>query len=257
MKKYISAIFFRGYRNIGKVIIVLILFILGITTMFVPEYSNSNSVDGFPEDKVVDVEKIEDVLHNNDEFSKYVNEIEFTGRSEYWGKSQGFTRTGYFLDINVESNNSFKGLSNENKFHVMKSMIEEIEENDDYTYTGSHDVYKFGEITLMVDEGKDTYSMHFLDEWEEHQYGLEINDDETYRPEREQKKYEKVNAKIEKEEQEKEIYDYMEFLYKEITNNGQNYVPEVHDSEIDELTSEKFDISESEANRIYLKYKTK
>lgn len=49
----------------------------------------------------------------------------------------------------------------------------------------------------------------------------------------------------------------MEKVYIEITNNGMDYIPEIHDPKVDRITSDKFDISASEANRIYLKYKIK
>jgi len=73
------------------------------------------------------------------------------------------------------------------------------------------------------------------------------------------------NSRISKDQEEKkerdkkevEIYNFMESVYREITNNGVDYVPEIHDPEVDRITSEEFDISGSEANRIYLKYKTK
>ena len=63
--------------------------------------------------------------------------------------------------------------------------------------------------------------------------------------------------KKEKDKKEVEIYNFMESVYREVTNNGMDYVPEIHDSEVDRITSEEFDISEGEANRIYLKYKNK
>src|SRR5699024_1060047 len=69
------------------------------------------------------------------------------------------------------------------------------------------------------------------------------------------------NSRISKDQEEKkerdkkevEIYNFMESVYREITNNGVDYVPEIHDPEVDRITSEEFDISGSEANRIYLK----
>lgn len=49
-----------------------------------------------------------------------------------------------------------------------------------------------------------------------------------------------------------EIYDYMVQLYNELTNNGENYVPEIHDEQVSKLASEKYGISEEEADRIYI-----
>lgn len=211
-------------------------------------------IEGFPEDKKVEVNIYKDLLMNDDEFSEYVEGVEFTGRSEDWGVSQGMRRTAYFLDINIESNANFESLSNEEKFYSLKSIIEKIKELDDFSNAGRTQVYKFGKIILSIEDN--IYSMDFLDEWDEYKYGLVING-ETYRPEEEQKQYLKVNEEIEKEAREKEIYEYMDALYSQYTNNGENYVPEVHDPKVNEITSKAFGITEDEANRIYIKYSMK
>lgn len=57
----------------------------------------------------------------------------------------------------------------------------------------------------------------------------------------------------EKERFEKEVYQYMKDAYNQITNFGDNYVPEIHDPQVAELASKQFGISTSEAGSIYVK----
>lgn len=49
-----------------------------------------------------------------------------------------------------------------------------------------------------------------------------------------------------------EIYDFMVQSYNALTNNGENYIPEIHDGQVSKLASEKYGISEEEADRIYI-----
>lgn len=49
-----------------------------------------------------------------------------------------------------------------------------------------------------------------------------------------------------------DIYNFMENEFDRITNYGADYIPEIHDSQVLKNASEKFEISESEADRIYL-----
>lgn len=49
-----------------------------------------------------------------------------------------------------------------------------------------------------------------------------------------------------------DIYKFMVDSYNQITNYGENYVPEYHDAIVSKMASEKFGISNSEADRIYI-----
>ncbi|WP_341302289.1 hypothetical protein MHB44_08010 [Lysinibacillus sp. FSL H8-0500] len=49
-----------------------------------------------------------------------------------------------------------------------------------------------------------------------------------------------------------EIYEFMVQSYSALTNNGENYNPEIHDVQVSKLASEKYGISEEEADRIYI-----
>lgn len=72
--------------------------------------------------------------------------------------------------------------------------------------------------------------------------------------EREKREYiEQLNKEIE----EKKVYDFMKSAFNEITNYGDNYNPEIHDQLIAELASKEFGISVSEANDIYIKFAMK
>ncbi|SER09302.1 hypothetical protein SAMN04487944_101203 [Gracilibacillus ureilyticus] len=211
--------------------------------------SNNETVKGLPDDKELELENFRNVLYN-EKHSNYVTDIEFSGRKEDWGYSQGFKRTGYFLDITIDSTEKLDTLSNEEKFHLLRSMIDDIKANDDYSYAGKSDIFKLGKITLET-QGN-SYSMDILDEWDEHKYSLVINDVEIYRTDEQNNKFIQETKKNEEEKRREDIYRFMENKYSEITNQGEEYVPEIHDPIIDKMASEEFGISESEANRIYL-----
>lgn len=49
----------------------------------------------------------------------------------------------------------------------------------------------------------------------------------------------------------RDIYYYMNKLYSDLTKNGENYVPEIHDPQVDEYASERFNISIEQAGEIY------
>ena len=53
---------------------------------------------------------------------------------------------------------------------------------------------------------------------------------------------------------ETEIYNYMENEFNKITNYGESYNPETHDPIISKMAADKFGVSESEANQIYIDY---
>jgi hypothetical protein len=50
-----------------------------------------------------------------------------------------------------------------------------------------------------------------------------------------------------------EVYQYMMSAFDSITGNGENYVPEIHDSMVIRMAAQTFGISESEADQIFLK----
>jgi hypothetical protein len=50
-----------------------------------------------------------------------------------------------------------------------------------------------------------------------------------------------------------EVYQYMMSAFDSITGNGENYDPEIHDSMVIKMAAQKFGISESEADQIFLK----
>jgi hypothetical protein len=48
------------------------------------------------------------------------------------------------------------------------------------------------------------------------------------------------------------IYKYMKAQYEQLTNYGENYVPEIHDPQVAELAAKQFGISASVAGQIYI-----
>jgi hypothetical protein len=55
---------------------------------------------------------------------------------------------------------------------------------------------------------------------------------------------------------EQAVYDYMVNAYHVITNNGEEYDPELHDPMVANLASMQFNISEEEAQEIFVRYQT-
>jgi hypothetical protein len=42
--------------------------------------------------------------------------------------------------------------------------------------------------------------------------------------------------------------DYLKAAYDELTDKGENYIPEMHDHMVDEMAAQRFGITESQAN---------
>jgi hypothetical protein len=55
---------------------------------------------------------------------------------------------------------------------------------------------------------------------------------------------------------EQAVYNYMINAYQVITNNGEDYDPELHDPMVANLASIQFQISEEEAQEIFVRYET-
>jgi hypothetical protein len=55
---------------------------------------------------------------------------------------------------------------------------------------------------------------------------------------------------------EQAVYNYMINAYQVITNNGEEYDPELHDPMVANLASMQFNISEEEAQEIFVRYET-
>ncbi|UZD75322.1 hypothetical protein [Bacillus siamensis] len=84
-------------------------------------------------------------------------------------------------------------------------------------------------------------------------YQLEKNDEVIFDLEDEKEKRKENSSEEEAQSaNDQTIYNYMENEFNRITNNGENYTPEIHDSMVAELASEKFGITVDEANEIYV-----
>lgn len=49
------------------------------------------------------------------------------------------------------------------------------------------------------------------------------------------------------------IFDFMKQQYNILTNNDENYIPEVHDPQVAEIAAKRFGITAEEAGSIYEK----
>ncbi|WP_342048760.1 hypothetical protein [Bacillus sp. OTU530] len=54
---------------------------------------------------------------------------------------------------------------------------------------------------------------------------------------------------------EEEIYEYIQNQFDILTNNGENYVPEIQDPQVIKLASKHFRMSEDKIDEIYIKMK--
>ncbi|MFB4471849.1 hypothetical protein ACDI16_02625 [Oceanobacillus caeni] len=213
---------------------------------------SGETVKGFPDTVLIDVDDYRTALNDNKEFSKYVEEVKFIGEVD-----ENISTLNYFLDVVVKANNDFESLSKEDIYHLMFSMVKEIEDEPTFEIEDTDTRNLTFLRNLVLSTSDNNYVMgikHYKEEYS-YKYELVINDSEVYRPEKEQELNLKANATEQKEAEERKIYNYMESKYNEITNNGADYIPEIHDPMVDKMVSKKFDITENEANRIYLEFK--
>lgn len=79
---------------------------------------------------------------------------------------------------------------------------------------------------------------------------------ESIAPERIEKKpsTEVRTSEVEHANNEEEIYYYMKAKFDLLTNDGESYDPEIHDSIVSNAASLQFGITPSEATSIYIRY---
>ena len=60
------------------------------------------------------------------------------------------------------------------------------------------------------------------------------------------------NNNLEEQVNKQEVYDFMEKKFNSITNYGETYIPEIHDSMVAEIAAEHFGITQEEADAMYI-----
>lgn len=165
-----------------------------------------------------------------------------------------------YIEANsIENISELEERFNEVDFSFIK---EKYNESINYTYF-NNDSMNAGDLELAVANSLNGETRHTSAAIKSF---LEINR-ELLTPELEEKIYTSETEMItvreeaaniaqqeewDREREERKIYQAMKGAFNDLTNFGDNYIPEVHDNLIAEAASELFGISIAEANRIYI-----
>lgn|GEM_PF-6366278 len=155
-------------------------------------------------------------------------------------------------DLNI-FNNSLKSEDFDyvtQKYNTALNQIYFIE-NDDETYNLDEIIKNLNTKDAMLEDGFSEYSKIIKEI---------VNNDVSKKLFTEEynqikiaydKKMEEFSAELDKEIEEKKIYDFMEDTFNQLTNYGDTYVPEIHDPQVAELAAREFGITAEKANAIY------
>ncbi|WP_424162203.1 hypothetical protein ACPA1T_19560 [Bacillus amyloliquefaciens] len=157
----------------------------------------------------------------------------------------------YDFKINLSMNKKFTQLSNKEKYKILYKVYELIEDKgfSSAISCGDKNICSVDEVHAKYKN--DDYTIDFKHVDSLHQ--LEKNDEVIFDLEDEKEKRKENSSEVEAQSADDQtIYNYMENEFNRITNYGENYTPEIHDSMVSELASEKFGITVDEANQIYV-----
>ncbi|SCB68919.1 Uncharacterized protein BWGO95_03068 [Bacillus mycoides] len=171
------------------------------------------------------------------------------------------------VNIQINVDERFSDLSNMEKYAVMNNTFKEIKGSFNHVSCGGNNSCRYKELQVLYDD--DTFVMDSFDEV------LIINDFENYSKrdykldidkEREKTKSanntDTVNSNNTSQNNEQYasngisytvIFDFMKQQYTILTNNDENYIPEVHDPQVAEIAAKRFGITAKEAGYIYEK----
>lgn len=153
----------------------------------------------------------------------------------------------YPVTIKVEAKEELSKLSEEELFYTLSNTVEYLHKQRLYLDCGNAECdYE----KLEVNSGNDKYSMEFVFYNIQENLTLIINDNKEI-------VWDDIKKKDSLTTLELNVYIWMKDKYNEITNFGENYVPEIHDPQVAKLASEKFNISVEKAGEIYEKIEMK
>lgn len=166
----------------------------------------------------------------------------------------------YLVDIIVRVKDSFNAVESKEKLSEMGSLYKNYLESD-YINCGSP-YCKAGRLVFITSTNE--YAVYNDYEVSSTSWPLVLETDGeisfTWEQLREENR--KIAEQKEKEKQENEpktngvsneiIYLYMKAAYDDLTNNGENYVPETHDPMIEKLAAKRFGITQEQAAKIYI-----
>ncbi|WP_273852323.1 hypothetical protein [Guptibacillus spartinae] len=181
-----------------------------------------------------------------DDLGSYVDEVSYE-----IGKKIENEDYDYSINFIIKAKDSFDQLENREKLGLMGAFYQGYL-HEGYVNCGSPEC-SWGNIVIktsnnayvsdgysMITNGKNKYT------WEELREGNGKLADQAEASKRaNESKTNGVSNDI--------IYKYMKSAYDDLTDNGANYIPEVHDPLVDEMAAQRFGITEAQANEIYIK----
>ncbi|MCU5331803.1 hypothetical protein [Bacillus wiedmannii] len=173
------------------------------------------------------------------------------------------------VNIQIHVDERFSDLSTMEKYEVLNNTFEKIMGSFNSVSCGENNSCRYQKLKVFYDD--DIYVMDIFDDI------LIINDFEKYT-----KSDYKSDMNTEREKKEREyankdntlnsnntsqnngqyanngisytvIFDFMKQQYNILTNNDENYIPEVHDPQVAEIAAKRFGITAKEAGYIYEK----
>lgn len=156
----------------------------------------------------------------------------------------------YSINFIINAKDSFDQLENREKLSLLGGFYQGYL-HDGYVDCGSPDC-KWGNIIIKTNNN----------EYVSDGYSMMINGSNKYTWEQLREENGKLVEQAEAAKSANEsktngtsndiIYEYMKAAYDELTDNGANYVPEVHDPLVDKMAAQRFGITEAQANEIYI-----
>lgn len=164
--------------------------------------------------------------------------------------------------VNIQAivDEEFSDLSTMEKYQIMYTTLDQIMGSFNNVYCGENRSCRYKDLKLLYDD--DTFVMDIFDKT------LVINEFEKYSKRdydielanRTYKATPNNTSKYTSQKKEKfasngmnymVIFDFMKEQYRILTNNDENYIPEVHDPQVAEIAAKRFGITAKEAGFIY------
>ena len=215
-----------------------------------------------------DIDKVKeeaDIYIEDSDLSKYIVDVKNNVSYSYKDLKDG--DKDYTINIKVIADESFNDLETLEQFNVLKQTTQHVNEEATLPSCGKADC-QFGKLIvepLTVYTAIDTYTMDIDNPydkrtmvWNDEKYTEddlfsykenEVDEDST---ETTTDSTDTTTSSTIDEYTKDAVYAYMQDLYDQVTNDGENYIPEIHDPQVAQAAAERFDITEEEAGQIYV-----
>lgn len=188
------------------------------------------------------MDSVAEQVNNETSISKYLDGK--VTHSHYSGGQHEKYKFIYF-EMKGQGNQSFRDLSNEDKYNILLQAVEIIKDKTEYHLEcGKNricEVERFfiGDYAINLDDDSDLALLH--------------KGQKVFTPAKNEDNSIPVTnppSSINKQS----VYEYMKEQYDIITDYGNNYDPNVHDPMVAKMASQMFGISETEAGAIYVEF---